>query len=99
MKTAATSGAASKAKRNKGAMLGKRAAKRAAATTAAVQKASAQAEDRKRICCSTCGQAVSVLSEQGKIRAMRKASTRTTAHVTILSLINGPFIFESSYRF
>ena len=33
------------------------------------------AEDWKRICCSTCGQAISFLSEQGQVRARQQAST------------------------
>ena len=53
-------------------------------------------EDRKRICCSTCGQAKSVLSEQGRVWVRQQASThwRTTES----NRIDGPFIFESSHR-
>jgi hypothetical protein len=39
-------------------------------------------EDRKPIRCSTCGQAISVLSEQGQVWARWQASTQTTIHVT-----------------
>jgi len=73
---AATSGAASEANQggNSSAPLGKGAAKRAAAAPGWLHDA---AEDRKPIRCSTCcGQAISVLSEQGQVRAGRQASTR-----------------------
>jgi len=41
---------------------------------------------------------ISVLSEQGQIRARQQASAQTTVHVTRSSRIDGPFIFVSPHR-
>jgi hypothetical protein len=98
-KAAATSGAVSEAKcrLNLTTPLVKRVAKRRRPPVRPVKRpplrlAHNAAEDRKRICCSTCGQAKSVLSEQGQVRARQQASThwRTTVHVTKSGRIDGP---------
>ena len=52
------------------------------------------AEDRKHIRYSTCGQVISVLSEQWQIRATQQASAQTTVHAARSSHTELPLVLS-----